>query len=436
MPMPYRSLADPETQGEGSIDPMGLANLADQLADWLLPWMTARMWRPRFLTAIAASWLLIEPFEEEVAKDGLTPPWIVLEWYYVEGVAALAEDNGGNLRRVPGIDKARRALREEVPLSARRYLKTPKVFGFHGVYKRLARALDIVDDSLRGGDVGYALLKIWQEEQDLPGFLDGNHGAGDGARILRTIRDALREALDAGQTRRQGAWVGASFFVNHLLPHKIGYRESDFLWQRLTASEPQGEVFTLMRDRAVRSALDEPLGERGALQSLLSRASAELRRRLEAIEAYEGFCRPLQEAWDILRYRSTLSRPAVVRPEDFTGHPRVAQLVAEIARSIEEGRRLLAESPVDAGFDSLVGAFERAGKAQDLYLALWDHHQTIQKGKPPEGKRPWFEETNEGGLIVRPPYRIDQEVPAQEAFVHPYRLWSVASFIEDLGRGS
>ena len=111
MPMPYRSLADPETQGEGSIDPLGLANLADQLANWLLPGMTARMWRPRFLTAIAASSLLIEPFEEEVAKDGLTPPWIVLEWYYVEGIAALAEDNGGNLRRVPGIDKARRALR-------------------------------------------------------------------------------------------------------------------------------------------------------------------------------------------------------------------------------------------------------------------------------------------------------------------------------------
>ncbi len=29
MPMRYRSLADPETQGEGSIDPLGLANLAD-----------------------------------------------------------------------------------------------------------------------------------------------------------------------------------------------------------------------------------------------------------------------------------------------------------------------------------------------------------------------------------------------------------------------
>lgn len=436
MPMPYRSLADPETQGEGSIDPLGLANLADQLADWLLPGMTARMWRPRFLTAMAVSSLVIEPFEEEVAKDGISPPWIALEWYYVEGVAGLAEDKEGNLRRIPGIDKARRALREKVPLSARRYLKTPKVFGFHGVYKRLARALDIADDKLRCGDGGYALLRTWEDEQGLSGFLDGNHGAGEGARIVRAIRDALHDALVAGQAQRQGAWVGASFFINHLLPHNSGSREADFLWGRLRALEPQGEIFTLMRDRVVRSTLDEPLGERGALQGLLDRASAELRRRLEAVEAYEGFCRPLQEAWDILRRHSTVQRPMVVEPGDFAGQPHVGQLVPEIVRGIEQGRRLLDGSPVEAGFDTLVSTFEHMKTPQDLFLALWTHHQTVQKGKPPEGKRPWFEEAGGGGLIVRPPYRIDQDVPVREAFVHPYRLFSVASFIEDLRRGA
>lgn len=378
MPMPYRSVADPETQGEGSIDPLGLANLADQLADWILPAMTARMWRPRFLTAMAVSSFLIEPIEEEIAKDGISPPWIALEWYYVEGVAALADNNGENLRRIPGIDKARRALREKVSLSARMYLKTPKVFGFHGVYKRLARALDIVDDTMRFGDRGYTLLRTWQDEQGLPGFLDGNHSAGEGARIVRVIRDALHDALVAGQTQRQGAWVGASFFANHLLPHDPGQREADFLWERLSTMEPQGEIFTLMRDRVARSALEEPLGERGALQRLLDPASSELRRRLEAVEAYEGFCRPLQEAWDILRRHSTLQRPEVVQPRDFAQHPRVGQMVSEIVRGIEQGRRLLDGSPVEAGFDVLVSAFEHMKTPQDLFLAMWTHHQTVQ----------------------------------------------------------
>ena len=137
MLMPYRTLADPEVQGEGSIDPLGLATLADHLADWMLPGMTARMWRPRFLTAIAVTSLVVEPLAEEFAKDGVTPPWLIFEWYYVEAVAALADREGNALRRIPGIDKARQALRDRVPLNATRYLKTAKVFGYHGVFRRL-----------------------------------------------------------------------------------------------------------------------------------------------------------------------------------------------------------------------------------------------------------------------------------------------------------
>ena len=38
--MPYRSLPDPEIQGEVSIDPFGLMSAADNLADWILPGLT------------------------------------------------------------------------------------------------------------------------------------------------------------------------------------------------------------------------------------------------------------------------------------------------------------------------------------------------------------------------------------------------------------
>lgn len=43
MLIPFRSEFDPELEGEGSIDPLGLATLADRLADWIFPGMTARM---------------------------------------------------------------------------------------------------------------------------------------------------------------------------------------------------------------------------------------------------------------------------------------------------------------------------------------------------------------------------------------------------------
>jgi hypothetical protein len=90
--IPYRSEFDPEIQGEGSIDPLGLAALADRLADWIFPGMTARMWRPRFLTAMAATSVIVEPFEDELAKDGATPPWLIFEWYYVEAMTRLGDE--------------------------------------------------------------------------------------------------------------------------------------------------------------------------------------------------------------------------------------------------------------------------------------------------------------------------------------------------------
>ena len=133
MLIPFRSQFDPEIQGEGSIDPLGLAALADRLADWIFPGMTARMWRPRFLTAMAATSIIVEPFADAVAKDGTTPPWLIFEWYYIEPIAKLPDEEIGG-QRIPGILKAQQAGRDKVSMNPNRYLKTPKVFGFHGVY--------------------------------------------------------------------------------------------------------------------------------------------------------------------------------------------------------------------------------------------------------------------------------------------------------------
>ena len=40
---------------------------------------------------------------------------------------------------------ARRAIDQHGYLDARSYLKTPRIFGFHGIYKRLAVHLGLVD---------------------------------------------------------------------------------------------------------------------------------------------------------------------------------------------------------------------------------------------------------------------------------------------------
>ena len=53
--LPFLTLPDPVTTGEGALDPLGLSTIGERLADQVLPGLRARMSRPRFLTAIAVS---------------------------------------------------------------------------------------------------------------------------------------------------------------------------------------------------------------------------------------------------------------------------------------------------------------------------------------------------------------------------------------------
>lgn len=83
--LPFVSTADPDTNAEGGLDPLGLAGLADRLANEIAPEVTARMQRVRFVTAIAAcSALLIEP-ADTLGPDG-TPAYLAFEWLVVEAV--------------------------------------------------------------------------------------------------------------------------------------------------------------------------------------------------------------------------------------------------------------------------------------------------------------------------------------------------------------
>jgi hypothetical protein len=199
--LPFLTLPDPPVTGEGVLDPLGLATTGERLADWILPGMSARMNRPRFLTAIAVSAAVCEGLQE-VAADGVTPAYLVFEWLLVESFARAAERL--DAQQTPGIEKARTCQRADVRMSARGYLKAPTVFGFHGVYRRLARDMGIVDEDILS-ERGYALLKTWEREQGLDGFLDtGSAGLG-AANRRQLLRAAVSDGLREGYTHRSTA---------------------------------------------------------------------------------------------------------------------------------------------------------------------------------------------------------------------------------------
>ena len=178
--IPFLTEADPDKASEGSLDPLGLAPIADRLADQIAPDITARMSRIRFLTAIASGASIAEELGDEVSSDGRTPAYLAYEWIVVEALARRRPS--GETEGVPGIQKARLAISrsKSAHLDAGAYLQVPKVFGFHGVYKRLARATGLVDQDLLLLREGDDLLRVWEREQGFPGFADRARGTVGG----------------------------------------------------------------------------------------------------------------------------------------------------------------------------------------------------------------------------------------------------------------
>ena len=192
MLMPLLSAADPKESAEGSIDPLGMYAIADAMAVKLVPGVRERQQHPRFLTHLAVSLALTAEFEDRPIGDEFTEPWQVFEWYVVEGLVRRTTDKS-KLRGLPGQEKATKAIQDKVPLNASRYLKTPSVFGFHGIYRALSRDVGI-ERAERLGDFGYELAKVWETEQNLEGFLGSGNGPG------RVWRDKLSVAIEDGLT--------------------------------------------------------------------------------------------------------------------------------------------------------------------------------------------------------------------------------------------
>ena len=233
MLLPRLSEADPLASSEGSIDPLGMYAIADTLAMQLVPGVRERMQRPRFVTAIAVSAAVCSEFGEDVlAADGLSEPWQVFEWHLVEGLIR-TRGASNSLHGLPGSDKAAAAITDRVHLSAARYLKTPSVYGYHGVYRLLAEDLDIVADG-RLGEAGCELLMAWMREQRLRGFWGSADGPGRWWK--ERLFSAVEDGLAKGAVDRSGGWQGWEFFRDHLVPAPVGREEGRFLFQRMVGS--------------------------------------------------------------------------------------------------------------------------------------------------------------------------------------------------------
>jgi len=434
--LPFLTVVDPEVSGEGALDPLGLGPLGERLAEQILPGLTNRMQRPRFLTAMAVSALVCQGLEDDFAADGVTPAHIVFEWLVAEAFARAADPE--RYRQTPGIEKARAAIRTNTQLAAKSYLKTPTVFGFHGIYKRLARNLRIAQEGIGIDEKGHELLRIWEREQELAGFVDGTDGPG--AKMRATLRSAVESSIGKGYSDRSWGWGGWELLSEHLAPVDSGRQEAAFIYQLLLTAEsaPRGEVFS--RIAAVNPEMLTDVASEADLarDHLMAQCSTDLKLRLARVDAYEKVSRDIERAFDWARYASTRTMPRPLSPAEYAGAEMPQVIAGRIAGRIRAAADALDGS--DPGlmeeFLRITRLFEGVTRAEDLLQTCLQRHAEVQKAKPPEGKREWFQATTDGRVIVRPAYKLTEGPEDDAGWGRPYRLWSVASFCGDLVKGA
>jgi hypothetical protein len=394
--------------------------------------MRTRTARPRFLTAIAVSAAVCEGLEERIASDMITPAYLVFEWLLVEAFVRVSDRE--STKRTPGTLKAQTAKQAGEPMCARTYLRAPSIFGFHGVYKPLARHLGIVDDDLRLSDNGYALLKEWQNQQHLEGFFASSVTSGPGTSFRQLLRQAVEDGLRDGCSKRSATWQGWRLLADHLAPATIGQGEATLIHRLLL--EPRGgtrgEVFQLLESASLADASEAQVVQK----EFIPRASQELASRLRAIVEFETLCTLLEDAFDWIRYLSSTAGARAVTAQDFAAQAGTNQITSALQGALNRTEAAIVISPfsVQAEFTRLARAFQGVRTSADLFEAVLSHHHRVQQAKKPEGKRDWFERSD-GSAFVRVPHRLLEPVQPRTWWGRPYRIDAARSFWSDLKAG-
>lgn len=107
MAFPFLTSYDPPGTSEGTLDPLGLYQIADQLAVQLVPAVRERMQRIRFLTAMAVGAMVTEGLVDDPEQRDASP-YLVWEWLVVESLVRSIGDEPSNWG-VPGTLVTKRA---------------------------------------------------------------------------------------------------------------------------------------------------------------------------------------------------------------------------------------------------------------------------------------------------------------------------------------
>ncbi|MCA9194716.1 MAG: hypothetical protein KDB03_23255, partial [Planctomycetales bacterium] len=424
--LPSLTTFDPETSSEGTLDPLGLYLIADQLATRLVPAVRERMQRIRFLTVMAVGAVLSEELEWKAGDSGCEP-WLVWEWLVVEALLR-SPTIAPELRGVPGTLVTKRALRSHQYLDERSYLKTPRIFGFHGVYKRLAIHLGLVDVHMNPQASAEELVQAWAHDH---GWLTRQ----EVNQVFEVWRTGLRRSLEATPPRTHTYWSGEKWeqLAQSTRPDGAGKHEKKIL-SRLLLNNDYRSLGALPDIWSLQDELDDDIYcEERVFAELKSRVP-NLSTLIDAITVYEAFCRKLTDGFNLIRKHAMYADMRGLNVTELGGEPAFVGAVADLSSAFESAYVTLQafDGRLASEFDERFRAFSEPMESSETAVALCEHHEAIQRGKSESGKRTWFDRLGDDRIYLRQQYRESITDPLPDRFVHDYRARPIRNFYKDL----
>jgi hypothetical protein len=440
LPLPRASAYDPPFSDEGRLDPLGLGSIADRIADTYARPVRARMRRVRFLSVMSVGGLFIpELAGVEPAVAGDTPD-VAFERVVVECLARSSSSEMHLDSGIPGVTKAHAALLSKSRLSARGYLKSPRVFGFFGIYRPLAGALGLNDRSAGTLEPGVRVLEGVETDLDLPGLSKYSRGT-PGTALVEWLERETTRALETGSNAFPASSQHVKAVAHMANPGTAGTKERKALRELLTnpmaSAHPQDEESYLEVLRLIGVVDPDGWGDLELVTYLLDKGSDSLRARMELLLEFEEFSRDLTWAFTQYRYLASHALGRVCTALVLAQDAEFTSVALGIGQRYQRVIRKM-ESAIDFGVDPNLltrfrASFEKFGEvsnASEFLDLVMNHHSAVQKGKAPAGKRPWLEESGKG-WEVRPMFMVSEKPERLESFVHPYRLTAMANFLED-----
>jgi hypothetical protein len=428
MTLPFLTAYDPPGSSEGTLDPLGLYQIADQLGVMLVPAVRERMQRIRFLTAIAVGSIVTEGMDEN-PKYRDASPYLVWEWHLAEAMVR-RESGISDIDGVPGSLVTRRAIGRHGYLDAKSYLKTPRIFGFFGVYKRLAIHAGIVDVHLAPGPLAEGLVDAWARDLDFGGIKGVQASIG---RWRDMVSAGLSQKPPRTKVPNSKIWEELAWLFAPAAAKK---------WERKTLREALNDegsrkLGALPLIWKVLSGQSGENFEEEKVHKELARKEKALSPLLCAIRQYEIFARSLQDAFDVLRALASARDAEGFTVTDAAADKDFATSMVNLetkARAASIGFNDLGAAGAAIGklFDDRFGRFLEIASPGDCALALCAHHEVVQKAKSVEGKRPWFDRMGKNRIYIRHAYRAVRRENLPGRYLHGYRTYPIGRFFRDL----